>query len=362
MIIIGSTALWLHGLNRANPADFDVLVPIGTKIEDYDCIPIPHYLLRQVPYEEYRYYDVGTQRMVTWKYATLDALLTLKCAHFHLDIAWEKTKLDILWLMSNGAKILPTLFKVLKTHWDQDKGRKIEVSLNMSAAEFFSTGTNFPYEHDQLHLWASGLNPPMYTQCLVDGQEVLVSRDKFKLMPINDQLQMIREEIAVIACERWLLNPKTKVNSLVPAWQYALRKVITTLMKGYFSEFVIHHLPQFIQVDWELLDNILINTKYKEDNMDYTLLQEFIDLMQYHRDEAEENDDYVVFESQPEGVTQVEQEGGESEGEYAHTVWEYKGEYFRLDYNYYSYSGYDNVELSSIRQVKKVERTVSFFE
>lgn len=362
MIIIGSTALKIHKLHRNEPLDFDVLVPVGTTIKDYDCIPIPHEILHQVPYFIYKHYNVDLHRIETWHCATLDALLTVKCSHFHLDIAWEKTKLDILWLMSNGAEIIPTLFRVLKTHWDQDKGRKIEVSLGMTAAEFFSTGTNFPYEHDQLHLWASGLNPPMYTECLVDGQEVLISRDKFKLMPLNDQLQMIREEIAVIACERWLLNPKTKVNSLVHAWQYALRKVITTLMKGYFSEFVIHHLPQFIQVDWELLDNILINTKYKEDNMESTLLQQFIDLMKYHRDEEEENDDYVVFESQPAGVEIVEQHGGESEGEYAYTVWKYKDAYYRLDYSYYSYDGFNNIELDSIREVKKVERTVSFFE
>lgn len=362
MIIVGSTALKLHKLQRKEPVDFDVLVPIGTTIKDYDCVPLPQQVLDQIPFEEYHWLNLETKRIEYWKYATLDALLTLKCSHFHLDIAWEKTKLDILWLRSNGAVLLPDLFKTLKAHWDQDKGRKTQVSLNMSAAEFFSTGTNFPYEHDQLHKWASGDKPPMYSNCLVDGQEVMVDKCKFLFMPYEDQLQMIREEIAVIACERWLLNPKTKVNSKVHAWQYALKKVITTLMKGYFSAFVVQNLPKFIKVDRTLMNNILIHTTPKEDNMESTLLQQFIDLMNTHKATTGESDDYVVLEEPPEGVTIVEQEGGESEGEYAHTIWEWNGEFFRLDYNYYSYNGYENIDIDDIRHVKKVERTVSFYE
>ena len=362
MIIVGSTALKFLKKDYRPPKDIDILTPSG-HIEGFDCIPISLELYHQIPTWHYTYYDAEYQKTATWLCITLDGLLTLKCSHFHLDIAWEKTKLDILWLMSNGAKIIPELFQELKTYWDNDKGRRIEVSLNMSASEFFSTGTNFPYQHDQLHLWAAGSNLPMYSKCLADGQEVLVNKDKFKAMSHEDQLQMIREEIAVIACERWLLSPKTKVTSSVLAWQYALRKVITTLMKGYFSEFVIYNLQHFIHVDRKLLDNILTNTKYKEEKMEPTILQEFIDLLIKVRDENEYCDyDIVIDGPTIDGVRVVEQEGGESEGEYAHTIWEYKGEFFRLDYNYYSYNGYENVNISDIRHVKKVERTVAFYE
>lgn len=360
MIIVGSTAIKLLGRSYRTPKDCDILVRPTVVFEGYDCVPLPKRILKKVPWVPKQLVKNGQRLNVMC--ITLDGLLTLKCSHFHLDIAWEKTKLDILWLMSQGAKILPELFIQLKKHWDTDKGRKIEVSLNMSAAEFFATGSKFPYEHDQLHLWAAGNNAPMYSKCLVDGQEVLVDKEKFKAMSHEDQLQMIREEIAVIACERWLLNPKTKVTSPILAWQYALRKVITTLMKGYFSEFVIHNLPAFIKVDKVLLNNILNNAKQNEDNMESDILQEFKDLMNYHLAETGESEDYVVIESPPEGVRIVEQEGGESEGEYAYTVWEWRGEFFRLDYSYYSYNGYENIDLDNIRHVKKVERTVSFYE
>ena len=120
MIIIGSTALELHGLERQPPKDFDVLVPIGTSIEGYDCIPVPESILEQVPYHEYDLIVRDTLQVGKYRYATLDALLTLKASHFHLDIAWEKTKLDILWLVSNGASIIPELFTSLKTFWDSD--------------------------------------------------------------------------------------------------------------------------------------------------------------------------------------------------------------------------------------------------
>lgn len=363
MIIVGSTALKLHKIPRQEPVDFDVLVPIGTRIEGYDCIPVPHELLHEVTYFYYHHYNVELQRNESWKVATLDSLLTIKCSHFHLDLAWDKTKQDILWLISKGAVIIPDLFQSLKTYWDQDKGRKIEVSLKMTAEEFFS-GSDFPYEHDQLHNWAAGNNSPIYTKCLSDGEQVLISRFLFDKMDFADQIQMIKEEIAVIACERWLVHPKSKVRCKVHAWQFALKKVITTLMKGYFSAFVVKNLVHFIQVDHKLLNNILINTTYGEDTMS-DLQQEFIDLLKKYKEETGEGDYYIVREghgSLPEGVRHIEQEGGESDGEYAYTVWTYKGEFFRLDYNYYSHSGYENIDLDEIKQVKKVERTVAFYE
>lgn len=365
MIIIGSTALKFLKKDYRPPKDIDILTPSG-HIEGFDCIPISLELYHQIPTWHYTYYDAEYQKTATWLCITLDGLLTLKCSHFHLDIAWEKTKLDILWLMSNGAKIIPELFQELKTYWDNDKGRKIEVSLKMTAEEFFS-GSDFPYEHDQLHSWAAGNDSPMYTKCLSDGEQVLISRFLFDKMDFTDQIQMIKEEIAVIACERWLVHPKSKVRCKVQAWQFALKKVITTLMKGYFSAFVVKNLVHFIQIDRKLLNNILVNTTYGEDIMS-DLQQEFIDLLKNVKKETGESDSYVVLEldedsdNLPEGIRVVEREGGESEGEYASTVWEYKGEFFRLNYNYYSYNGFENIDLDEIRHVKKVERTVAFYE
>lgn len=360
MIIIGSTALELHGLQRQAPKDFDVLVPLGTSIKGYDCIPVPKSILEQVPYLEYDWFDLGTKQVGKYKYATLDALLTLKASHCHLDVSWEKTKLDILWLVNNGASIIPELFKSLKTFWDSEKGRPVTVSLNKSSKEFFSTGSSCPYEHDQLHRWAKHPFPPTFTKCLVEGQEVLIDKEKFLSLPFSDQLEMIKEEIAVIACERWLLNPKSNITSLVHAWRFALKKVVTTLMKGFFSEFVITHLEKFSKVDFILINNILKFTEHKEKTMT-ELTKELIDLFKKHAIDGEDLEDALLY-STPPGVEIVEQEGGESEGEYAHTVWKYKDRFFRLDYSYYSYHGYDNLDVNEIREVHKKEKTIQVYE
>lgn len=89
------------------------------------------------------------------------------------------------------------------------------------------------------------------------------------------------------------------------------------------------------------------------------LEQQFIDLMKAHQEYTKEFDYYEGMYSTPVGVRIVEQQGDESKGRYAHTVWEWNGDYFRLDFNYYSYDGYD---LDNIRHVQKVDRIVSFYE
>ena len=109
-----------------------------------------------------------------------------------------------------------------------------------------------------LHDLVAYPNPPMYTKALKDGHDVLIDRNKFEALPFEDRVRMFREEIAVIACERWVLNPYWKGNiSWYRAHMFSVRKTVTTLTKGYFSYFLVENLEHFVKPKFEYYKNIL---------------------------------------------------------------------------------------------------------
>lgn len=71
------------------------------------------------------------------------------------------------------------------------------------------------------------------------------------------------------------------------------------------------------------------------------------------------------YDSWPESwnYKSLEQEGGESQGEYAYSVFEVKGKTYKTEYSYYSYDGfnYDDI-LSTLREVQEVTKTVTVWE
>lgn len=65
------------------------------------------------------------------------------------------------------------------------------------------------------------------------------------------------------------------------------------------------------------------------------------------------------YEGMP--ITVVEHEGGEGQGELAMLVIKIGDEFYKMDYSYYSYNGFDT-EGCSFRKVKPVVREVTFYE
>lgn len=183
--------------------------------------------------------------------ATLDDLYTIKISHLPYDIFFNKHKSHALVFKKHGAKLNQKLYKLLQEYWKQEHGNKDFLNLYRTKTEFFDDAVEKKYDHDWMHEMIAYPNRPVYTTVLRDGQEVLVDKAKFDRLEFAEQVKMFREEMCVIACERWLLNPAIKKAMPVSkAWAMSLRKTATALTKGWASRFICENLEYFVKPDF----------------------------------------------------------------------------------------------------------------
>lgn len=240
-ILVGSTALQHHLPNSRTPNDVDVWSDEQyDKQQGYDYKVMPSSILQLLEYV----------RLDDTNVATLDSLYTIKCSHLGWDSPnWHKHKLDLLHMRHLGCVLNQQLYTALLQIWKTKLGTKDFLSLNKSKQDFFTDNVTYVYDHDWLHQQVSYPQVPVYTHCLVDGADVLIDKQKFDLLPFKQQVCMFREEITVIAIERWLVHPNNKV-SWVQAYMKALKKTITTLTKGWATEFLVMNLQHFIKPEY----------------------------------------------------------------------------------------------------------------
>lgn len=250
-IIVGSTALSKFNLNRREPKDLDIWTDDEKDLDGKeDSHLIPTEILNMVP--------CLVDRGGLERYAMPDAIYTIKMSHAEYQIHWQKTKLDILWLKHNGCKLIPELYYALKEYWKNVHGDKEFLSLNQTKDDFFTDNVLKVVDHDILHELVAYPNKPVYTKCLKDNHEVLIDKDKFYMMSFEDQVRMFREEITVIAAERWLINPHFRGKlSWYKAYMLSLEKTITRLTKGFASEFMIFNLEHFIKPDYSYFKHLI---------------------------------------------------------------------------------------------------------
>lgn len=256
-IVVGSVATkhWLP--EYRTPSDIDIWT-------DKPFIKSAGYDYKNLPSSIISLLDV---QWVKGKYlATLDTLYTIKCSHLGWDNPmWNKHKQDVLLLKSKGATLDITLYLELLDYWKEELGDKSFLSLKKDKKSFFQDNVTYVYEHDWLHEQVSYPQQPVYKSCLGVGEEVLIDKIKFDSLHHCDKVRMFREEIAVIAVERWLVNPKCKGRyGWVQAYIMSLRKTITSLTKGWASEFIILHLEDFVKPDYSYFKNVLIVVNKKE--------------------------------------------------------------------------------------------------
>ena len=228
-IIVGSSALEYFGYNRLQPKDLDVWVSTQEELEEVkgDTMLVPEHIMEMV--------------LSIDGYALPHAVYTIKCSHLGWDNPmWEKHKQDILWLKSKGFDIIPDLYEALIEFWKTDLGDKSFLSLNKDKKQFFTDNVVYKYDHDYLHELVAHPNRPVYEGCLKDNAEVLIDKAKFDMLPFDKQVRMFREEITVIACERWLLNDYWcgKI-SWYEAYIASLKKTITNLTKNWACDFIV---------------------------------------------------------------------------------------------------------------------------
>jgi hypothetical protein len=167
--------------------------------------------------------------------ASLDMLYTLKCSHASWDIHWGKTMRDICLMQTKNAKLIPELYQELYAYWETIHGSKKHINLNVTNEDFFDNGLTYIINHDRLHEKYKFYDEPLYKKCKKDTEKALLSKEIFESWDHKMQIQLAQEEMLVIAEERKLGKPM------------ALKKIITSLSRGWFNLFCITNAKEIIQ-------------------------------------------------------------------------------------------------------------------
>lgn len=375
-ITVGSRALDYFGITRRPPKDFDLWVDSEDHCLEGDISIMPKEIMDLVPTEN--------------GYATPDAIYTIKLSHAAYDIFWQKTKNDILWLKEKGCKLIIELYTVLLEHWKGEHGDKDFLSLNKTKEDFFTDNVTYVYDHDYLHKLVAYPDRPIYERVLKDNHQVLVDKSKFEELPFETRVRMFREEITVIAAERWLINPHWSGKiSWRKAYGLSLQKTVTALTKGWATEFILMNLEHFVKPDYNYFKYLM---KTIEETKEMGIKVQDLNLFQGIADDSGLGLDYTLFllsggdtceigvwrdhlsydenkEARDKyledlGYEHLEQEGGgEGGSEYCYGVFKLKGIIYKADYNYYSHYGHDYDSIKdSLQIVEAKEKTVTVYE
>ena len=416
MIIVGSSALFYHGINNTKPKDLDVWFFEGEDkkmfISENKHLDLDIFEINKDIYDLIECKD---------GYATGNSIYTIKCSHFSWDIFWDKTKRDILRLESLGFKLIPELYEALKKLWVKEHGNKKFLSLKKNKSDFFNDHVTYIHDHDLVHELVAYPNKPMYERCLTENEEVLIDKNKFLSMSKSDQLKLFKEEILVIALERWLLNKKLD-KTLLEGYLLSLKKVITSLTKNWAADFIIFNLNYYkcpTIEDYKTFKRVLTTLKHKKEN-DYMntntdigidkskktenenkkIVYDFINYVKscYYGGREFDVDTFLVeladgdyfglfyytflhdeweklknphynFEKflttkgyEYEHLYRSES-GGEGVGEYCQGVFSLNGIIFSVEWLYYSFNGYRYIGASeTLKVVKPVQKTITFYE
>ena len=390
MIIVGSQALAHFEYNRAEPKDLDIwFSKPNFKIDSVELLKvleldkktiidkhyIPDYIINLIP----RYFN----------YATPDAVYTIACSHLAWDIHWEKTKNTILYLKSKGCQLIPDLYCELKRYWLIEHSNKDFLSLNKPKEMFFNDYVHYQIPHDFLHEIISFPNKPIYTYCLKENEDVLIDKNKFDNLDFDSKVRMFREEITVIACERWLLNTKNKeADSWYKAYMLSLKKVIISLTKNWANDFIIHNLELFVKPDYSYFKNLLETLKMQEEidlspfeelqfafgtekDLDTLVYALCIDeSMYYYIDDVFEDLEYNQKNHNFDEILKtfdyelLDFKGGaEGEGEYCYGVFKLKDKIYKAEYSYYSYNGDEYSAITyTLKVVTPKEKLITVYE
>lgn len=188
------------------------------------------------------FYDDRLEAWEPWrdaKVATLDELYTIKLSHQFWDLhgTWWK-HLGMLGLMQqHGAQPIPELFGILYPIWEDLHGAK---PAHLQEDGFFGPQVNRVYEHDDLHTIMAYGDKPLYEKILKDNHRVVVQKSKFDTLTDEEKLNLVREEVEVIALERWLI-PEDMHGSYSRAYRDAYKHLVTSLTKGWFALFALEN-------------------------------------------------------------------------------------------------------------------------
>lgn len=184
--------------------------------------------------------------------ASLDELYTIKVSHSFWELrngSWNKHMYDLVKMQEAGAKRIPELYTLLYKIWEEKHGKK-KANLELSPDEFFNPNVNRKYVHDTIHESVAYYQEegPLFNRILRDGHEVAVDRSKFEAMTDEDKNRLVREEVYATALERRLIPENFRLHPRV-AYDFALRRTITSFSKGWFPLYIVENYGELRKPD-----------------------------------------------------------------------------------------------------------------
>ena len=254
--IAGSHALVcnLPMVNR-KPKDLDVFLPDNA--EPPELLSENHIEYHRFPNEVFDFFLSSDG-----KHLDLRGLYVLKLSHSEYNIHWEKTVNDIAVIKKHLCitsyldldPIYVALFRALKKHWKikhvTHLNGRFNKNINLDTAKdsFFTDKVTRKYDHDDLHRYVAYGDRPFYQKILKENQEVMIDKVKFNALSYEDKLCVCREEITVIAIERFLI-PNYDFQGYYRWYRMALKKVVTSMTTGWFPTFIVENYPNLIKAD-----------------------------------------------------------------------------------------------------------------
>lgn len=243
-LVVGSTAMVRLGLAHRQAHDLDVLTPhLEAGADTYWHPRLAEWI------------EPGTDR-----FASLDELYTLKASHSYWELrngSWAKHMFDAVQLKRAGAFVVQPLHDLLYSVWEDRHGKK-KVDLSQESGEFFADAVNRKYDHDSIHASVAYGEEPMYVHVLKEGHSVQVGMLKLKSLSHEDKVKLFREEVYATALER-LVIPSDYKHSPRAAYDWALRRTITSLTKGWSAQFLVEHYETFRRPDVDYMARHLAN-------------------------------------------------------------------------------------------------------
>lgn len=223
-VLVGSTAL-AHYLPDIKPKDLDYFS--DQKIEGAENFYHPNL-------EKYKW---------SGEVASLDELYTIKVSHAFWEMknsSWQKHMIHVIKMQQAGAKFIPALHDILYPIWVERYGAK-RANLEADPEDFFAKTVTRLYEHDSIHASIAYHDNPLFEKILRDDHAVAVSKQKFEALTHQEKIELVHEEIFATALERKVIPGEM---SWSPAYQWSLRKLITSFSKGWFPLWVVLHFDE----------------------------------------------------------------------------------------------------------------------
>lgn len=201
-------------------------------------------------------------------YAPIEVLYSLKKAHIHFPIKFQKHIGDLMFMreklrqikgikleddLNSVSDLLDELPALTLIHFKETEKRlgklKTPKMTGEDTKKFFGKSKKYVtsyFVHDDMHKAVAIMHEgsPVYEKILKDDAQVETDQNKWNQLTLQQKIWCVLEEVYVIALERKMIpqqfeyivkNPMTEKE----AFDWALMRVCTTLCDGFFREFAV---------------------------------------------------------------------------------------------------------------------------